>query len=182
MPRLTALATTEAPAAAQPLLENVRRSLGLVPNLLATLAHSPAALQSYLSFSQAIGGASLSATLREQIALAVAGENTCDYCASAHTALGKAAGIPDDELALNLRGDSNDAKAKAALDFSRDIVLRRGRVSDKSLAAVRGAGFSEAEIVEIVVTVALNIFTNYFNHVAETEIDFPVVDALHVPA
>jgi uncharacterized peroxidase-related enzyme len=175
MPRITPVTAFDAPKLSQPLLDGVKQSLGMVPNLIATLAHSPAALQSYLGFSQALNDSTLSAPLREQISVAVAGENGCDYCASAHTLLGRNAGVSPEELRLNLQGGSRDPKVKAALDFSNEIIRQKGHVSNESLVAIRALGFTEAEIVDIAATVALNIFTNYFNHIAETDIDFPMV-------
>jgi AhpD family alkylhydroperoxidase len=109
--------------------------------------------------------------------LVTAGENECNYCASAHTLMGKGAGVAPAELAANLRGTSGNAKTQAALNFAKVIVAERGRVADADLAEVRAAGYSEAEITEIVATVAANIFTNYFNHIADTEVDFPLVNA-----
>ena len=175
MQRIPALTVAAAPAASQTLLAVVGKKLGMVPNLFKTFAHSPAVLQYYLSGSEALGGGSLPATLREQIALVTAGENECDYCASAHTLMGKGAGLAADEMASNLRVRSADAKTQAALDFAAAIVSERGRVSDAQLHAVRAAGYGDAEVVEIVANVAVNIFTNYFNHIAGTVIDFPVV-------
>ena len=157
-------------------LKGVEKSLGMVPNIMATMAQSPAALGAYLGFGQALGGASISGALREQIALTVAGGNSCEYCASAHTALGKGQGVADDELTRNLQGESTDAKTQSALAFSSAIVEKRGWVSDDDLKSVRDAGYTEGEIVEIVATVAINTFTNYFNHVAGTEVDFPRVE------
>lgn len=159
------------------MLTAVKAKLGMVPNLIKTFAHSPAVLQFYLSSSEALASSKISGALREQIALATAGENECNYCASAHTLMAKGAGVAHAELASNLRGRSSDAKTQAALDFARIIVANRGRVSDAELARVRAAGFGDAEITEIVATVASNIFTNYFNHIAGTEIDFPLIDA-----
>jgi uncharacterized peroxidase-related enzyme len=159
------------------MLAAVKAKLGMVPNLFKTLAHSPAALQYYLSASEALASTSISGALREQIALATAGQNDCNYCASAHTLMGKGAGIAATELAANLRGQSDDAKTQAALTFATTIVAERGRVSDADLAHVRAAGYSDAEITEIVATVAANIFTNYFNHIADTVVDFPLVRA-----
>lgn len=176
MPRIKPIRPDEAPAQSRTLLDGVQKALGITPNLMATLAHSPAALQSYLGFGQALSGGVLPGTTREQLAVAVAGENSCGYCASAHTLLGGKAGVKADELALNLRGESNDPHTAAAIQFARTVVSKRGFVSDADLAAVRHAGYSEAEIVEIIATVALNIFSNYFNHIAQTEIDFPVVE------
>jgi len=180
-PRIQALEISAAPAASQPMLEAVKKKLGMAPNLFKTFAHSPAVLQYYLSGSEALAGGSLSAALREQIALTTAGVNTCDYCASAHTLMGKGAGVAVAELAANLRGHAGDAKTQAALTFAAAIVQERGRVSDAQLQAVRAAGYSESDIVEIVAVVAENIFTNYFNHVAGTAIDFPVVRTQALP-
>jgi uncharacterized peroxidase-related enzyme len=177
MPRIAALSLATAPSLSRPLLEAVQKKLGMVPNLLKTFAHSPAVLNYYLCGSEALAGSALSAALREQLALVTAGANACDYCASAHTLMGKGTGLAADEMADNLRGRSDDRKTKAALDFATAIVQERGRVSDAQLQAVRAAGYDDAEVVEIVAVVAANIFTNYFNHVAGTVIDFPVVEA-----
>lgn len=175
MPRIQPVTAETAPEKSRPLLENVKKSLGGVPNLLGTMAQSPAALQAYLSLSQALSSAKLSGAVREQIALAVAGANGCEYCASAHTVLGRNAGVSDDDLERALRAESGDAKTSAILSLSRRIVETRGFVSDDDLASARDAGVTDAEIAEIIATVALNVYTNYFNHVAETEIDFPKV-------
>ena len=175
MSRITALSTANAPSASQPMLQAVQKKLGMVPNLFKTFAHSPAVLNYYLAGSEALAAAALPAALREQLALVTAGANECDYCASAHTLMGKGAGLAAGEMAKNLRGQSDNGKAKAALDFAAVIVQERGRVSDAQLQAVRAAGYSDAEVVEIVAVVAANIFTNYFNHIAGTDIDFPIV-------
>jgi len=177
MQRIPALTPAAAPAASRPMLETVHKKLGMVPNLIQTFAHSPAVLKYYLAGSDALGGGALPAALREQIALATAGANECDYCASAHTLMGKGAGLAAAEMADNLRGRSGNTKTQAALDFAAAIVADRGRVSDAQLQAVRAAGYGDAEVGEIVANVVANIFTNYFNHVAGTVIDFPVVKA-----
>jgi uncharacterized peroxidase-related enzyme len=183
MQRIPALTTAAAPAASQPMLEAVHKKLGMVPNLIKTFAHSPAVLKYYLAGSEALGAGTLPAALREQIALVTAGANGCDYCASAHTLMGKGAGLTATEMADNLRGRSGNAKTQAALDFAAAVVATRGRVSDAQLQAVRSAGYADGELVEMVATVVSNIFTNYFNHVAGTVIDFPVVKATEpVPA
>lgn len=154
----------------------VEQKIGKVPNLLATLARSPGALGMYLNTGAALEEASISAALREQIAMVVAGQNQCGYCASAHTAIGKMVGVAEGELSKNLRGESDDAKVQAALDFSKVIVEKRGWASDAEVQAVRDAGYTEGEVLEIVATVVANIFTNYMNHVIETENDFPKVE------
>ena len=175
MQRIQRIDETQAPANTAALLASVRRQMGGVPHILATMARSPAALAGFLGFSGPLAAGTLSAALREQIALAVAGANRCDYCASVHTALGGKHGVAGDELARNLEGRSSDPKVEAALRFVSRIVATRGQVSDEDLASVRRAEFSDEAIVELVAHTALNLFTNYFNHVADTEIDFPVV-------
>jgi len=159
----------------QPLLDAVEKQLGVVPNLFRLIGNSPAALEGYLGLNGALGR-TLDAKTRERIALAIAQANGCDYCLSAHAYLGlNLAKIDDAEIALNRAGHSGDAKADAAVVFARKVLDTRGRVSDADLAAVRLAGFTEAQVIEIVAAVALNVLTNYVNNVAETDIDFPVV-------
>lgn len=162
-------------AKAAEMLAGAKKALGMVPNLFSTIAHSTAALEFHLTGSAALQKTKISAALREQLAVATAGANGCDYCASAHTALGGMRKIDAHELAQNLNGKSGDAKTQAALTFARKVVETRGHVADADLQAVRTAGYSEGEIVEIVAVVADNIFTNYVNNVAKTTIDFPLV-------
>lgn len=177
MQNIPQIDATSAPAKTQDLLNAVRKQMGGVPNLLATLAQSSAALGAYLGFAGALAGGSLSNAHREQIALAVAGANACDYCASVHSALGKVAGLSTDELAKNLLGKSSDPKTAALLTFAREFVRLRGRTSAAQLSTLSAAGFNHEAVVEIVASIALNIFTNYFNHIAGTEIDFPLVNS-----
>ncbi len=164
-----------ATGAAKDLLDAVQKKLGVTPNLTRVLANSPNALNGYLSFSGALAGGALDKKLAEQIALTVAGFNGCDYCASAHTAIGKSLGLDADELALNLRGNAQDVRTAAALAFAKTVTREHGRVSDTDIEAIRAAGFSDAEIVEIIAHVALNTFTNYVNIGLDVEIDFPKV-------
>ena len=179
MPRIQLPASIEvAPAASQPLLEGVKKQLGSVPNLFRITANSPAALSGYLGLHGALSKGSLDAQTRERIAPAVAEINGCDYCLSAHSYIGKnLAKLDEAEIAANRDGGSNDPKADAAVRFAVKLVRERGQVSDADLAAVKLAGYSEAEIVEIVAHVALNTLTNYLNEALGTPIDFPVVTA-----
>jgi uncharacterized peroxidase-related enzyme len=155
----------------------VAKKFGHAPNITRLMANSPAALEGYLSFSGALANGKLDPQLREQIAITVANANGCNYCLSAHTAIGKLIGLTSEELTSAQSGQSAYDKPAAALRFASKLVRERGRVADNDVAELRRAGFDDTEIVEIVGTVALNIFTNYFNHVAETEIDFPLVKA-----
>lgn len=173
MPRINAVSPFAVPARSQSMLDAVARKLGRVPNLMQTLAHSPAALKCYLSQTEALSGGQLQVQLREQIALVAAGINQCDYCAAAHTQAGQRSGLDAAELADNLAGKSHDPKTQAALIFVRQILTKNGFVGADALQAVRNAGYGEGELVEMIAHVGMNIFTNYFNHIAGTEIDFP---------
>lgn len=177
MSRLPTPATVEAaPAASQPMLEAVRKQLGVVPNLFRLVSTSPVALEGYLGLSAALGKGALPAQTRERIALAVAEINGCDYCLSAHTYLGKnLAKLDDSEIAANRSGASNDPKADAAVRFAAKVARERGHVGEDALRAVKLAGYSDAQVIEMVLHVALNTWTNYINEVAKTDIDFPVV-------
>ena len=175
MSRLAIPERDAVPAASQPLLDAVEKQLGVVPNLYKLVSISPAALQGLLGF-----GAALTKTLdvktRERIAIAVAQVNGCDYCLSAHTYLGlNLARIDAAEIALNRKGRSSDPKADAAVRFAALVAETRGKVSDSELEAVKAAGFTEAQVIEIVSIVAENVLTNLVNNVAETDIDFPAV-------
>jgi uncharacterized peroxidase-related enzyme len=177
MSRIPTPATIEAaPAASQPLLEAVKKQLGVVPNLFRLIANSPASLEGYLSLSSALGKGHLPAPTRERIALAVAEINSCSYCLSAHTYLGKnLAKLDDAEMTANRNGASNDPKADAAVRFAAKVTRERGHVSEDDLRAVKLAGYDDAQVIEIVLHVALNTWTNYINGVAKTDIDFPVI-------
>jgi uncharacterized peroxidase-related enzyme len=164
-----------APAASRPMLEAVKRQLGSVPNLFRLVANSPAALAGYLGMQGALSKGALPAATRERIALAVAEVNGCNYCLAAHTYLGRnLARLGDAEIEANRAGGSGDAKANAAVKFAAKVARERGHVEREDLAAVRAAGYDDAQIIEIVQHVALNTWTNYVNEVAGTDIDFPV--------
>jgi uncharacterized peroxidase-related enzyme len=178
MSRISIPTVDQAPAAAKPLLAAVQHQLGVTPNLMKLVAHSPAALEGYLSLSGALAKGKLSAQLRERIALTVAEYNGCDYCLSAHSYLAaNLAKVSASEIDAARDGRSDDARIGAALAFARRVAEARGRVSDADLATLRAADFDEASIIEIVLNVALNVLTNYVNNVAATDIDFPVVTA-----
>ena len=168
-----------APAAAQPLLEAVRKQIGSAPNLFRLTATSPAALEGYLGLNGALAKGALNAATRERIALAIAQVNGCGYCLAAHSYIGSnVAKLSDSELIANRSGRSEDPRANAAVVFAVKVATDRGAISDVDFALVRAAGYSDAEIVEIVAHVALNTLTNYVNEVFQTEVDFPVVPVI----
>jgi uncharacterized peroxidase-related enzyme len=180
MSRIHQINPQSATGKAKELLDAVQSKLGLVPNMTRAMANSPAVLDGYLSLSGALSKGVLSAKSREQIALAVAQTNDCDYCLAAHSAIGKMVGLSDDQILDSRRGTSVDPKTYAIIQFARLVVDERGHVSDTNIAQVRAAGLDDGAIAEVVANVALNIFTNYFNHVAATEIDFPRAEVLGV--
>ena len=175
MQRIAAVNPAEATGKANQLLDGVQAKLGMTPNLMKTLAAAPAALEAYLNFGAVLGTGNLDAKFREQIALAVAQANSCEYCLCAHSAIGKMVGLKPEEIALSREAHSQDAKHEAGLQFVQALVVQRGEVSDQTLGQVKAAGYTDGDVAEIVANVAINIFTNYFNHVARTDIDFPRV-------
>ena len=178
MPRLQPVTKETADATTANLLGAVEKKMGMIPNIIATMANSPSVANAYLGFSQSLSTGSLSPRLREQIALVVGETNGCGYCVAAHTALGKRAGLSEQETCDARRAVAADDKEGAAIEFAHKIVAERGFLSDDDVQKVRDAGYNDGEIAEIVGNVALNIFTNYFNHVAETEVDFPTAPEL----
>jgi uncharacterized peroxidase-related enzyme len=157
-------------------LSAVRAKIGIVPNLFSTFAQSPAVLNGYLALSDALGKGVLTAAQREIVALAVAQANECSYCLSAHTLMGKGAGLSQEGIRKAREGKAETAIDDAIASFARRVVDARGQVSDADLAVVRSAGLREAHVIEIIANVAINVLTNYTNNVALTDIDFPKVD------
>ena len=160
---------------AQELFVAVKAKMGSVPNMMKTMAHSPALLEGYLAFSGALGKGLLRPAVREQLALVVSQANGCEYCLSAHSLLGKHAGLAPEQIVSARKGEAQDPKAQAALSLARNLIDRRGDVSDEQLAAARETGLSDGEIAEVVGHVALSTLTNYFNQLAHVDVDFPKV-------
>jgi len=179
MSRLPLPTAATAPAASQPLLDQVQAAFGATPNMFRAVANSPAALQAMWGFFGALGGGTLPAKLGEQIAVAVADRNACNYCLAAHTALGRKAGASADEMSEAQAGRSSDPKTAAALSFALKLVEHRGEVSDADVSALRDAGFDDGQLLEILAHVALNLFTNYVNVAFDTPVDFPAVKLRH---
>jgi len=178
MSRITLIAPETATGKAGELLAAVKSKLGLVPNLTRAMANSPAVLEGYLGLSGALAKGALPSQTREQISLTVGQANECEYCLAAHTTLGKMAGLSPEQIRTSRQGTSLDPKSDRVLRFARKVVDRRGLVSDADLDELRKFGLDDGAIAEIVANVALNIFTNYFNHVADTDIDFPKAEKL----
>jgi len=178
MERITPINPQAAQGRAKELLDAVKARLGIVPNMTRAMAVSPAVLEAYVGFIGALGHGILPARVREQLALDVGEANHCDYCVSAHSLLGKGAGLTEQDVFDSRCGASTDPKENVLLRFARTVIEKRGVVEDADIAAVREAGYGDAEIAEVVAHVGLNVFTNYFNHVAGTTLDFPKAPAL----
>ena len=159
-------------------LEAIKAKSGRVPNIFKTMAHSPVALQAFLGLSEALGSATLPLKVREQIALTVAEDNQCHYCVAGHSAMGKMAGLTPEEIESARRAKAADSKTNAILQLAKKLSANRGNITDEELESTRRAGCSEEEIFETLTVVTLNLFTNYFNHVADPMIDFPQVPPL----
>lgn len=181
MSRVPTIDPKQATGKSKQLLDGVQAKLGMTPNLMRAMANSPAVLDAYLQFSGALSHGELPAKTREQIALAVAEANSCAYCLSAHSAIGKSAGLTAEQIRDARLGTAVDERTSAILKFAAQLVEKRGLVSDADLAEARDAGVSDAEITEVVAGTALNLFTNYFNHVVETKVDFPMAERLEAP-
>jgi uncharacterized peroxidase-related enzyme len=178
MTRIQIIDPKTATGPARDLLEAVQAQLGATPNFIRVLANSPKALEGFLGLYGAAGGFALDTATRERIALAIAEGNACQYCVSAHTAIGRGAGLSNEEMLLNRKGTSADAKAAAAVAFARALNDNAGEVTTAEIDAARAAGLSDGELVEIIALVALNIFTNIVGKATRVDIDFPKVALL----
>lgn len=176
MARISVINPQTATGEAKTLLDAVQAKLGMTPNFLRVLANSPAALGSFLGLHHIAEHGSLDLPTRERIAVALAQQNSCEYCLSAHSAIGRKTGLTGDEIVANREGTSHDAKAAAAVGFARALVEHTGEITNAELEAVRAAGYGDAEIVEIIVHVGMNLLTNILGKASRVEIDFPKVE------
>jgi uncharacterized peroxidase-related enzyme len=169
-----------APAESKPILEGLKAQLGFAPNLFRLMAISPNVLMGVTSL-QASLGKTLGVKVRDGIALAVTQVNECGYCNAAHSFVAtNFAKLSPEEIALNRQGKSSDPKKAAALVFAKKVIELRGHTSAPDFADVRKAGYSDAEIVEIIALAMQFTLTNILNNVVGTEIDFPSVDEVLV--
>ncbi len=177
MTRIQAVNPETATGKTKELLDDVKAKVGFVPNLMSTLAVSPVALEAYLQLSGTLSR-TLDAKSRELISLAVAETNGCEYCAAAHSTLGKMVGLTPDDILNARRGTAKNPKHRAVVELAKTATLTRGKISQADYDDAIGAGLDEREITEIIANVALNVFTNTFNNVAGTPIDFPAIEPL----
>lgn len=176
MSRINVVTNESANAEQKMLFDAIESQLGMVPNFLKVFANSPAALKAFLGLYGIAGAGSLDPQTRERIALALAQQNSCEYCLSAHTAIGAKAGLSSAEIGANRAGSSQDAKAAAAVEFARSLVEHKGEVTTAEITDMRSAGYNDGDIVEIITHVGMNILTNILGKASRVEIDFPKVE------
>ncbi len=175
MSRINMITAENATPEQKALFSAIQDQLGMVPNFLKIFANSPSALKAFLGLHSITGEGSLDALTKERIALALAEQNACEYCVSAHTAIGRKAGLSSAEIEANRIGTSQDAKAAIAVKFAKSLAEHKGEVNTSELLEVRNAGYSDADIVEIITHVGMNILTNILGKASRVEIDFPKV-------
>ena len=158
--------------------QQIQGAFGTVPNMFKAIGQSSAALESMWTSFVALGKGQINSQLGEQVAVFIANVNRCEYCLAAHTLLGQNAGLSSDQIKAAQAGRSDDARTQAALDFAAKIVKQRAQLSEQDVAQVKQAGFSDAEVAELVAHVALNIFTNYTNVALAVPVDFPHVQLI----
>lgn len=161
---------------ARKLFESVQANSGRVTNMMRAMANSPIVLETYLSVNSILARGMLSAEMRELLAVTVAQGNQCQYCLSAHTAKGKNLGLNAQTMESAQRFSADDPKIEAALKFARLLIEKRGTLRDEELERLRLAGYTDGEIAEIILVTTFNIFPNYFNKVADTDLDFEKVE------
>jgi uncharacterized peroxidase-related enzyme len=176
MSRINIVTTENANTEQKALLDAINSKLGMVPNFLKILANSPAALRAFLGLHGIAGEGTLDPQTRERIALGLAQQNACEYCLSAHSAIGRKAGLNAAEIEANRAGSSQDAKAAVAVKFARSLVENMGEVTSAEINEVRAAGYSDADIVEIITHAGMNVLTNLIGKASRVEIDFPKVE------
>ena len=178
MNRVIPLVKEKAPSNIKPVFDQMEKNMGMVPNIFLSMANSPEALQGFLKLSEQIEKTSLSKSLREQLALVIAESNHCNYCLSAHSVIAKTAGLIDEEILNARKGHAKNAKDQAILSFARSVIDKKGNVSDNEVQALKSQGVTDKELCEIVLVIALNIYTNYFNKIINTTVDFPMAPKL----
>jgi len=175
MPRITALKPEQVPADSKPTLDMFTKNIGFTPNMMATFAQSPIAFNAWAALLGSLSKA-LDVKTRDSIGLAVSEVNGCNYCLMVHSfGAEHGAEMSADEIILARKGHASDRKRDAALQFARKVIETRGKVSDADLKAVRDAGYTDANAMEIVALVTMYSLTNFFNNVFDPENDFPAV-------
>ncbi len=178
MSRIHVPALDTATGATAEVYAQIKKAAGSVPNTFAAIgAHGPAALKAVLAADSALAAGSLSKQDQETIKLLVSVVAGCDYCVAAHSLLGKMTGLPQDALkAIRAGQPTGDAKRDALVRFVKLIAGTSGTIDADEFAAIKAAGYTDAQIVDISLAIAVTVFTNVFNRINDTAVDFPAVD------
>jgi len=175
MTRTTILKPEQIPAESKPTLDAFAKGLGFTPNMMAAFAQSPIAFNAWATLLGSLSKA-LDVKTRDGIGLAVSEVNGCDYCLGVHSFTAEhMARMPAEDILLARKGHASDSKRDAAIQFARKVIETRGKVGDADVQAVRDAGYTDANVMEIVALVAMYSLTNFFNNVFDPEKDFPAV-------
>jgi uncharacterized peroxidase-related enzyme len=175
MSRINVVEPGKATPEQKELLDAIQAQMGMVPNFLKVFANSPAALRAFLGLYGVAGAGSLDPLDRERIALTLAQQNGCQYCVSAHTAIGRKTGLSNEEMEAARLGLSEDLTSAAILKFARSLMAKHGDVSALEIAEIRSAGVDDAQIVEVITHVGMNFLTNILGKASLVDIDFPSV-------
>ncbi len=178
MARIQSVPKEKAQEPVKHIYEAIEKKAGKVPNIFLNMGNSAPVLQGFLSLSEAAERTSLSPKLREQIALATSESNSCGYCLAAHTMMAKGTGMTPENTIEARKGVSSDPKTQAVLSFVKKVVEKRGAISDQDFSILKNAKLTDKEIVEIILVINVNMFTNYFNHITDPAIDFPACQRL----
>lgn len=180
MSRVKPVTPEEAKGEVKEIYQSLQKNMGgKVFNIFQNMGNSAATLKGFLALSDAVNQTTLPAKLREQIALVAAQSNHCNYCLSAHTMIAKGSGLSDQDITNARHGESSNGKDQAILKFAKEVIENRGNVSNQDVASLKASGVSDTEFVEIILTIILNMFTNYFNLVTDPKIDFPLAPDLY---
>lgn len=175
MPRLNVVRPQDAQGEVKKIYDAIKSSFGMIPNLFKGFANSPITLQAYLSLMKLVDQGTLSEQETEVVRLTVSQVNDCNYCLAAHTMTGKMSGLSEDEILKIRKGEPSDSKHAALAAFTRKILATNGYVGDDDIAAFRAAGYSDEHIGEVVTIISQKTLSNLFNHINDTELDFPAV-------
>lgn len=179
MSRIAPVTPEQAKGEVKEIYDDIKKNMGgKIPNVFQYMGNSSAMLQSFFSINEALNHTSLSPKLRSQIALAVGQANECNYCLSAHTTIAGGQGLQSNEIMSARKGEAQDPKIRAILHFAKLVVEKRGKVSEQDVKALKSAGVKDSELVEIILTININMLTNYFNHIVDTPIDFAAAPQL----
>lgn len=178
MPRLNTVTPDAAEGRTKEIYDDLQKKMGKVINIFQGMGNSAAALNAYLSMSGALKEGDLSAEDREAIYLAVSERNGCEYCVAAHTAISKKTGLTDDQIIGMRKSEPSSEKHQALLTFVRRVQETKGFVDDGDIENVRNAGYTDGQIAETIAFIGLATYSNFFNHVYGTELDFPQAPSL----